>query len=249
MKFSPIIILLAIFMALPADLQAQVNMVDQQTKGARYSRHLILPFLGYQSMNGEKTSFGYFTSFTFQHPDTTFTFQDDIPGERDVRAPSFGLTYRLRLSHQLNLDASFAVIHDGITQQYDAKVTTYGYTVLYPLYLRRSNTMITTFGAGYNVPLPKQLQFLGINVWGSAGFAWRNIEVTNNNDIDITTSHTTANRMMVGRIGAEAMLWNGNMMMLMGSVFYGQFIPTDSDIDPFGGIGWSLALFPMWIDQ
>ena len=231
-------------------IRAQEEIEDV---GSRQSRHLILPMMGYQTMDAEKMGFSYNAALHvhFAGIDTVFTSNDSYQRERNVNKPVFGLVYRFRPNYQFNCDLSFAVIHDGESQVYETVIDLWGYPQVEKMSVSRGNTTFGSVDIGYNLPIP--VKFLGLAVSGGVGYAWRNIKSKNDRHIadatgtyTLTTDQTNAESMYMLRAGAELSLWKGNQMVVMGSLFYSQFIPTDDAIDPFGGLGWKLMIFPIW---
>jgi hypothetical protein len=221
--------------------------------GSRQSRHLILPMMGYQAMNSEKTNFSYnaMLHVHFAGTDTVFYANGDYQHERNVDKPMFGLVYRFRPNYRLNCDLTLAMIHDGESQVYETVIDLWGYKQVEQLIVTRGNTTFGSVDVGYNLPLP--VKFLGLAVSGGVGYAWRNIKSKNDRHVAdasgtylLTTKQLNAESMYLLHAGAELSLWKGNQMVVMGSIFYAQFIPTDDAIDPFGGMGWKLMIFPIW---
>jgi len=229
--------------------------------GTRYARHLVLPILGYQTMDGEQKDFYYQIDLRVDIRsagillDTSLVSDSTIIRERSISAPMFGLIYRFRPSHQLNCDLTLAVIHDGYSEKYrlSAEVLE-GYTEFYELSVSHGNTTWGNIDIGYNVPIP--IKWLGLAVNGGGGYAWRRIMVRNDFEdfssqvgwLKISTYPKKKEDMFMAaaRGGIDMTIWKQDMMIIMGSIFYTQFFPADTDIDPFGGFGWRMAFFPMW---
>jgi hypothetical protein len=253
-QLRKIFILFPIFIAVltlnTGVIQAQEEIEDV---GSRQSRHLILPMMGYQAMNSENTNFSYNATLHvhFAGIDTVFSANADYQRERSVDKPMFGLVYRFRPSDKLNYDFTFAVIQDGESQVYETVIDLWGNKQVEKLSVSRGNTTFGSVDVGYNLPLP--VKFMGLAVSGGVGYAWRNIKSKNDRHVAdasgtylLTTKQLNAESMYLLRAGAELSLWKGNQMVVMGSIFYSQFIPTDDAIDPFGGMGWKLMIFPIW---
>jgi len=229
-----------------------VNGAEDEVS-SRNSRHLLMPLLGYQAMDSEQMSFFYNVNLHvhFGGIDTTFYADSSYIQERSVDKPMFGLIYRFRPSHQLNCDFTFAVIHDGESQSYKSVVDLWGFKRTEEMTVSRGNTAFCAADIGYNLPMP--VKFLGLSVSGGVGYAWRSVKSDNDKLLSdatgiytLTTSNVDAESMYMFRIGADMSLWKQNQLIIMGSLFYTQFVPTDSDIDPFGGIGWRMMIFPIW---
>jgi len=242
-----ILVLLTVMLCAPPARSAEEEV------SSRNSRHLLLPMMGYQTMDSEQMEFSYQAVFNvhFGGLDTTFYADSSISRERSVDKPMFGLIYRFRLTHQLDFDFTFAVIQDGESQSYTSVIDLWGYKQTEQMSVSRGNTSFGALDVGYNLPVP--LKFLGLSVNGGVGYAWRRIKENNNKTISdvggtytLTTSHKDADSMYMLRGGASFSLWKQNEMIVIGSVFYTRFIPTVSDIDPFGGIGWRIMIFPVW---
>jgi len=246
-----LLVLALLIISLNAGILKAEDEIDDV--GSRQSRHLIMPMMGYQALNSENMSFTYNAAFHlhFSGIDTVFYTSGTYNRERNVNEPVFGLVYRFRPSYQFNLDLSLGVIHDGGSQIYEAIIDLWGYKTVEKLSISRSNTTFGTADIGYNLPIP--IKFLGLSVSGGIGYAWR--EVKSKNDryeednlgtYTLTTSHLDAESIYLLRAGVDLSLWKSNQMVVMGSVFYTHFMPTDDAIDPFGGIGWKLMIFPIW---
>ncbi len=248
-RFSIILIITAFLLIVSAE---PANAEDSNVTSRR-SRFLFMPLLGYQSMDGEQIGFNYDFLYEWSYGglDTIFTASGTKNSERNVRAPMFGLMYRFRPNYQLNCDATLAIIHDGTSNKYRIDVSYFGRTIPYDVTISRGNTILGMLELGYNIPLPASLmginmKWLGLSVSGGLGYALRSVKVYNDNQSLLTIDHKNSESMLSLRFGGDLTLWRQDQLVILGSLFYTRFIPSDSDIDSFGGVGWRMAIFPIW---
>jgi len=248
-RFSIILIITAFLLL----VSVESAIAEDKNVTSRRSRFLFLPFLGYQSMDGEQIGFNYdfYQEINFGGLDTIATASGVENSERNVRAPIFGLMYRFRPNYQLNCDATLAIIHDGTSNKHRIDILLFGFTTPLDVSISRGNTVLGMLELGYNIPLPGSLigfnmKWLGLSVSGGLGYAFRSVKVHNAYQNYLTIDHKNSERMLSMRFNGDLTLWRQDQLVIMGSLFYTQFIPSDSDIDPFGGIGWRIAVFPIW---
>jgi len=233
---------------------AQAAKKKKDIMQTRRARHIILPLIGYQGMNGEKIDFSYncVIHVDWAGLDSTFLSDSTISRERSVEAPMFGLIYRYRPSYDLNCDLTLAVIHDGQSWSHNVIMDVYGNSQILPISISRGNTVFGSVEIGYNLPIP--IRWFGLSVNGGLGYAYREIKVhnpwvtfsTQSGTVNLNTENNDAESMLMLRFGGELVLWKQNQMVILGSLYYSQFIPTNDDTDPFGGIGWKMSFFPIW---
>lgn len=242
--------LLFCLLLLPATLQAQQSELTDNSLGARYSRHIFIPFLGYVGMNGETYSNELRIDYTptgVGSDTIAYSQTYNQSYERDRNAPFLGVLYRFRLSRQLHIEGSYAIAHDAISREQNAKLKIQGLPFYFRTHTERPNTQIATLGAGIAIPVLKNIISVGASA--SGGYAWRpGIETTNDavGQFEATTNTSDADAMYLGKAGVKASVWRGNQFLIEMSLDYVQFIPTDSDIDPFGGVSWRASVFPIW---
>ncbi|MCF7811263.1 hypothetical protein K9N50_09790 [bacterium] len=254
-SISAILVVFSIvFVTLP------VKAADDNIRGARYAPHLILPLLGYQSIDNEMSKFDYDIHFkiVIENIDSLEMYRDSSETfERSRKSPMLGFTYRFRPNHSLNIDATFAMLHDAATFKYKASFPIFDYsTETYEMTIKRSNMLFGALDLGYNIPLP--MKWFGLSIIGGAGYAYRKIESEDIHqsgqigniyiEADIVNTNEQADGILFYRGGFDLSLWKSDNLIIQGSIFYTQYQPSDSEIDPFGGIGWKLCLFPIWFE-
>ncbi len=248
-RFSIILIITAFLLI----VSAEPAIAEDNNVTSRRSRFLFLPLLGYQSMDGEQIGFNYnfYQEVSSFGMDTISTASGTENRERNVRVPMFGLMYRFRPNYQLNCDATLAIIHDGTSNKYRIDILFFKRTTSLEVRISRGNTVLGMLELGYNIPLPGSLmgvnmKWLGLSVSGGLGYALRSIKVHNDYQNVLTINHKNSESMLSMRFSGDLTLWRQDQLVIMGSLFYTRFIPSDSDIDPFGGVGWRMAVFPIW---
>ena len=242
----------AIVCILPAEARGEII-------STRQAKHLLMPYLGYQALENEKMDFTYHAIFRyyFAGVDTTFFVDSTLNQERNIKAPMFGLMYSFRPNHMINLDVAAAMIHDGKSYNYQVEIPIFDYSSVYDLYLIRGNTYFGCIDAGYNLPIP--VKWFTMTLRGGGGYAWRKVKVRNDYEssdsqeddygLIISIIQRNADALYVTRGGLDLTLWRKNQMIITGSLFYTYYTPTDSEIDPFGGIGWRMSFFPVWLGR
>jgi hypothetical protein len=237
-----------------------VRAAEDNIRGARYAPHLILPLFGYQSINDEMIKFTYDVYFkiVMENIDSLeMNYEGSETFERSVKTPMLGFVYRFRPNHSLNVDATFAMLWDAATFNYKVSFPILDYsTVLLERTVNRSNSLFGALDLGYNIPMP--IKWLGVSVIGGAGYTYRKIESKDHHEestigniyvkADVVNTNKKIDGMLLIRGGLDLSFWKSDHLIIMGSVFYTQYRPSNSDIDPFGGIGWKLCLFPIWFE-
>ncbi len=224
----------------------------EQIPSAKEARHILMPFIGYQILNGEEVGVEYtLTQTSSFFPDTVFTWSQHITGERNAKAPVLGFSYRFKITPQYGCEAIAGVIHDQITLNYPSALEVYGFTQRWDVKVTRKNTSFLTVG-GF-LMLPNLVNWLDISTKVSIGYAHRSIS-TNRGGTTIasgTVTHTTfgfddAKNLFVWNIGADFTLWRSDLLLLRGGLMWNQYEPIGADVKSFGGIGWQVNLFPFW---
>jgi hypothetical protein len=216
-----------------------------RAEGAKDARHLLLPYIGYQFMNGEQVgaSFYYSTRDSY-NPDTLLVYSGSYAGERSVKSPVFGLLYRYRFNDRIHFEGSLATANDGKTLKYPVAIQYYNFNVIsWELTVQRRNTVMASAGASYDLPIPKE--WLGATLRAGVGYAWRKVKVKSSLP-DATLNFSDAERMLTAKAGIDVTFWSQSFLVLQGGVSYTRFMPTKSGVDPFGGIGWQFSVFPVW---
>ena len=180
--------------------------------------------------------------------DSTIISRTNISDERDFKAPTFGLIYRYKVIPELYGEASLSISHDGETEEHSALIEVRGPTY-HRVTVSSSNTTIATLGAGYNLPI--RIFHLNSAVWATGGYAWRDVKFRAQEAEEELVSGFAikADAMYLGRVGIDGSLWKSDNMIIEMSFYYTQFMPTDSDIDSFGGFGWRASVFPIWFGE
>ncbi len=214
---------------------------DKESPSMRNSRHVIMPFVGYQMMNGEQVGYDYESYLIF--PDTTISESRRV--DRDSQYPVVGAAYRYNFKPPFFAELSLGVILNGETITHAGSYTIWTFPVRFNIATSRSNTYIAAIsGAGsFNLPV----KWLTADVHAGVGYAWRDINVNPSLEFmkpDIKIVDTE--QMLQVNGGFSLNLWRNDLISLKGGLHYTQYLPLDSDIDPFGGIGWQFSLFPVW---
>ena len=211
--------------------------------GASHSKHIILPFLGYQTLDGEKIGYNYSVlSYDF-FTDTLVTVELEGSEVRNVTVPVLGLAYRYIPSNLFYTEFSLAAIHDGENIKYLVRYDQSGFTTRSTISVTRRNTIV----AGLDLVLTPKLvsDWLKTNFRVGGGYAWRKI-TSRPSRVTETISITDAEDMFVIRGGIDLALWRNNNFLIESAFFYSSYIPTDGDNDTFGGFGWKVSVFPAW---
>ena len=219
-------------------------------EGAREARHLILPILGYQSLNGEQTGLDYTARIYMQLFDSTIVVSSSTSGERDVRAPMFGLLYRYSPNQLLFGELTMGVIHDKTTFGYKVEIPIYNFTSVVNTSVSRSNTTIVNLDGGCRVRLP--IKWVEPALRAGVGYAWRDVKFVAPDDptntFQITSHIHDAGSMLAARAGLDVTLWKESALVATGSLYYQQFYPSGENSNAFGGMGWRMSFFPVWRD-
>jgi len=257
-RLSISVIVIVFFIAL---LTLPAKAAEDNIRGARYAPHLILPLLGYQSIDNEMINLTYNVYFkiVIENIDSLeMSYEGSETTEHSFNSPMLGFVYRFRPNHNLNVDATFAMLHDAASFKYIASFPIFEYsTETLEMTVKRSNTLFGALDVGYNIPLP--MKWLGVSVSGGSGYAYHKIESEDHHEkstngnisviADVVNTNKQNDGMLLFRGGLDLSFWKNNHLIIMGSVFYTQYQPSNSDKDPFGGIGWKLCLFPIWFEM
>jgi len=235
-KPSPIILTILTLLTIAATASAE---------GARESRFLILPYLGYQAMDGENV--GYAFTARLHHiyfPDSITYISGSGSGERSINAPVFGLAYRYCHNKLFHCELALAIIHDGTTLKYPISYyDEYERSRQCELTVERKNSLLGSLDLVYTLPAPVRWFDIGIRAGG--GYAWRRIKVRTSS-FAVDGSSDDAKGMILSRAGIDLTFWKDKQLVFQGSLFYIHFIPTNTEVDPFGGLGWRMSFFPIW---
>ncbi len=238
-------LILFVILALTLSFASSAFAADDENPNMRQSRHVIMPFIGYQVLNGEQVGYEY-ESYVPQYlffSDTTISASRKI--ERDSHSPVIGAAYRYNFMPPFFAELSLGVMLNGETIVHAGSYEIWTYPVRFNIGSSRSNTYVAAVsGAGsFNLPL----KWLTADVHGGVGYAWREIKVNPSlefmkPDIEL---YDTAQMLRVNG-GFNLNLWRGDIIAITGGLQYTHFIPLDTGIDSFGGMGWQFSLFPVW---
>ncbi len=238
MKFSPLIILLLAQFAIAA---------DADIPGSNGARHMILPYVGYQTLDGEEIGYDY----SYQYYDDIFNgFHNvDTSGtlERNTNAAVLGLLYRYTPSSLYYGEFSLYTIHDGKNLDHNIRyILDYGgfnYTQRTTVEVTRSHTKVAEMN--FALTPPTSLNWLTIAIRIGGGYAWREIKHTSKFENEVV-SIPDSDAMYVIKGGLNLTVWSKKNFIIEGSMFYSNFFDVDGNNDPFGGLGWRVSLFPIW---
>lgn len=219
--------------------------------GARNAQHVILPFVGYQYLNGEQRGvdwrFDYVTG-GYGLPDSILHFEASPRAERDIKTPVLGLMYRYRFHGDFQVEAAASLLQDRALFTYPVVTDYFGYQFSDSIKVQRRNTTTLTAAACYAFRTPYSWLSGALNFGG--GRAWRSIEASwdDGGYSDAYRSFTLldADQMWVLKGGVDLSFWSGDNLLLQGGLSYTNYFPVDSKLDPFGGIGWRFSVFPIW---
>ena len=225
---------------------SHVGATEISDPNVRDAQHLILPFIGYQMMNGEGIGYSFSTLIPNEFwGDTTISGSGTYT--HDTKTPVMGITYRYRPIPNFYTELSIATLLDGRSFTYPARYSLRGFSQIVDITVSRSNMVFVGLDVVGTIPFP--LQWFSVNGRMGGGYAWRDVNVKLDKRYAALASSVKsidAKRMYLVRGGFDLSLWKSNLLMLQGSIYYSHFIPTDSDLDSFGGVGWQIAIFPIW---
>ncbi|MDP8229118.1 MAG: hypothetical protein P9M15_06670 [Candidatus Electryoneaceae bacterium] len=227
-------------------LVSHIAATEISDPNVRDAQHLILPFLGYQILDGEQLGYSFSTVIPSElWGDTTISASGTYT--HDTKTPVLGITYRYRPIPNFFTELSIASFLDGQSFTYPAEYSYRGYSQIVDITVSRSNTAFVGLDVVGVIPIP--LKWFSVNGRVGGGYAWRDVKVKLDEQYAALASSVEsidAKRMYLVRGGLDFSLWKSNLLMLQGSITYSQFIPTDSDLDSFGGLGWQISIFPIW---
>jgi hypothetical protein len=218
--------------------------------GAREARHLIIPFIGYQVLNGEQRGVDYMLAFVLPSPDTTLNYNGSSRGQNDIKAPVLGLAYRYMLNQRWHLEGTISFIEDHTERTYPVILEVYGYLQNRNIRVQQGNTTALTADVCYVFDTP----YKSITAAGriGAGWAWRSVTalweqpLTGVTGVKQSLKAFDPERLWSVRAGVDLVLWSETNLLIQGGVSYTQFIPINSDAKSFGGVGWRFSFFPIW---
>ncbi len=220
------------------------------------AKHILMPFVGYQTMNGEQS--GY--TLSLHIPGSAQTLFQDIDVnqsktfEKDQKFSVIGGIYRYRIHSLFYTDLSFGMILNKKTVAYPITFQILNQSSRFDIPVSRSNTLYS--GLDLVSKMPYTLKLLGTvlnaNARFGGGLSWRSIKNTGRNAYQgldgtyLNLEINDAEQLPYFRGGVDFSLFRSEMLVLNVTVLYTQYMPMESDGDPFGGIGWQFSLFPMW---
>lgn len=225
---------------------------DLDIGNPRLAKHTLLPIVGYQYLNGQQRGVDWDMTFrTYQQDgfaDSTFYYNGKFRGEDDLEPPVLGLLYRYRFDEMIVLQASAVVIQDRARFVYPLTLDFFGFTRRDEIVVERGNTSWLNIGAAYDFKTP--LTWITGLAQVDVGFATRNIQrhnaIAEGQGADIKVTILEDENMFTVRGGLDFTLWKNDNLILQGGLNYSQFFPIETEVDPFGGLGWRFSVFPVW---
>lgn len=218
----------------------------------RSARHILIPFVGYQTYKGEKLSAGFsLIQRSRIFPDTTFVWSHRFEGEQDVSTPALGLSYAYRANAIWGLEAAVGAWHNRKTFRYSTMLEVFNFSQRFEMSVSHSHTAFVELLGSYQLPF--SLPWLSLTLKGGGGYAWRSVTTTQGGEsfqagtftrIDYFTDD--ARKFYLALIRTDATVWRGDLLLLRLSLHYTHLIPSGDSGSAFGGFGWQVALFPMW---
>jgi len=239
--------LLLIFMFSFATCVNAVEDADAKSEitSPKQARHLFIPFVGYQTLDGEDVGFFYSTIYYERNGSNIDSFYVDRSGsdERNVTSPEIGIAYRYMPMDMIFAEVSLSTIHDKTNFEYPVRYEQQGYTVRRQVKIERKQTSISTVSLIFNAP--EFWDWLKLSLKVSGGYAWRQAEIKDVLDREII-GVTDSKEAYVARGGLDLSYWSGKNFLLETSLYYTSFIPTSGENANFGGLGWKVSVFPIW---
>ena len=216
---------------------------------AKNARHTIMPFIGYQILDGEQMGF----SFSYEVFDPVglvlVSVNDEDHYESNSKSPEMGLIYRYQTPiNMFSIEAGLSLIHDAKNYTRSYLVNFGAYSQAGQVFISHRNTMISSLS--FKIDVPTGVKFLSSSIIIGTGYGKRNI--SGNLDFDYynrVLNITDSEELLMSRFGLETSIWNKDNFLLKGSIYYSQMMPLDERNDPFGGIGWSFGFFPIWSER
>lgn len=214
--------------------------------GARGARHMVIPFLGYNVISGENVGYTYEDMYYDIIADTIAFHNEAKTLEHKSRVPELGLTYRYIANDLLTAEVTLSTVEDKTNFDYLVRYDASYYTQRSTVTVSRTNT--TKFVAGVTVNVPMGIDWIQSAVKLNGGYAWRDIKATSERRTEVV-GFLDSEDMYIAQVGLDFGFWTKTNMIIEGTVYYTQYIPTDSEIDPYSSIGWGIRVFPLWSAQ
>lgn len=211
--------------------------------GVKGARHVILPYIGYQMINGEKVGYKYSDLYFDYVTNLLATKDTSYSSESDDSTPELGLSYRYLASDLVTVEVMLSVLENKTDLEYPVTYNASYYTQRSKVSISKGNTVKLAGGALFNLPSP--IKWLSPTARLAVGYAWRDVNVKSSRRTETVSTYAAAD-MYVIQGGVDVSVWSKENMLIEGSLFYTHYIPTDSDIDAFGGLGWGIRVFPIW---
>lgn len=211
--------------------------------GSRDARHMVMPFVGYQNLEAEQVGFSYeYDWIDNLERDTTHIAQTG-DFERTKGVPELGLIYRYRPMEMLSLECTFSLLLTKENIEHPISYEFRDYTPTSFVLAERSATK--SFSAGVIFNIPTGISWMTPSVHLNGGYAWRNVNVKTRFTTEEGSVKDTESMYSV-RAGLDVTIWSAKNFLLETSVYYTTYLDTKGDVDPFGGLGWRVGVFPLW---
>ena len=207
---------------------------------------MLIPFIGYNVISGEDIGYTYDDIFYDIVEDTVANYSETLSRENNSRVPELGLTYRYVANDFVTAEMTLSTIEDKTSFEYLVRYDASYYTQRSTVAVSRSNT--TKFVAGVTVNIPVGIDWIQSAVKVNGGYAWRDIKATSDRRTE-TVGYLDSKDMYIAQAGLDFGLWTQKNLIIEGTVYYTNYIPTDSEIDPFSSLGWGVRVFPLWSTQ
>jgi len=240
-----ILLLVCLFSFATYAVAAEDTDANVEITSPKQARHLFIPFIGYQTLDGEEVGYFYSTTYYERVGSTIDSFYVARSGsaERNVTSPELGITYRYMPLSLLYAELSLSTIHDKTLLEYPVRYEQQGYTVRRQVNVERKQTSIATMSMILNIP--DVWDWLRSSLKVSGGYAWRAIEFEDGQGRE-AMGVTDSKELYVARAGLDLSYWSGKNFLLETSISYSAFIPTSGENATFGGLGWRVSVFPIW---
>jgi len=225
---------------------------DFEIGSSRSARHTILPIVGYQYQNGVQTGLDWDVTFQttgeFGFEDSTFHHSGSFRNTDDLEPPILGLLYRYRLNEKMLLQGSAIVIQDRSRREYPVTFEFFGFTQRHQFSIERRNSNWLNAGGAYEFDTP--LNWLSGIAQLDLGMAFREIRRESTMMVDAYELKLVEDeKLFTVRGGVDMTLWKDDNLIMQFGFNYAQFIPMETDADPYGGLGWRFSVFPVWSDR
>lgn len=240
MKITLTVLLLA------ANLLFAAESDTSQVLSPRRARHVLMPFIGVQTIDGEKVGFSYVNQFwDFSLRDTVYINVSET-GQYSKTVPELGLIYRYMPTGVLGAELAISAIQDETELEYSYLIDIFGgYSLPDEIIVSRQSTVASSACLLLNLPVPVRWITSGIRIGG--GYAWRNI--TTKTNLGLTSSkpdYIEASETFMLKGGLDFGFWSSNNFLFQTSISYTRFFPQGDDLDVYDGFGWRVSFFPIW---